>query len=458
MSVGRVFIDWGRPALATAVDYLVNRFGRPGVLDLEKVVLALPGGRAGRRLLEILVQEADKRSLRLCPPRIVTAGSLPELLYEAKRPFADSLVQHLAWVEALRTSDPRHVQALAPVMPGADDLPAWLALGETLGKLHRELAAEELNFADVAQRGSQIEGFREAARWHALAEIQAQYLRTLDRLELWDSQTARRVAIQRRECRTEAQIVLLGTADLNRSQRLMLDQVADRVTALVLAPAELADRFDEHGCIRPAAWQTATIPLLAEQMEVVDAPADQAEAVLRAIASFDGRFNTEQITIGVPDEQIVPYLQQQFQEYGLPARYGVGTPLLRSAPHRLLAAAADYLDTSSFTSFAAFVRHAAVHDWLSGQRIPGDWLSQLDRYYAKHLPHRLDGNWQEDEQEWKSLELARRAIERLCRGLRGQPRPMDQWAGPIIELLVTVFGGAPVEHNRRARPERAGRV
>ena len=218
---------------------------------------------------------------------------------------------------------------------------------------------------------------------------------------------------------------LLRNTEGHRSRRCVF--VRQTAAALVLAPAELADRFDEHGCIRPAAWLTAPIPLSAEQMEVVDAPADQAEAVLRAIAGFDGRYNTEQITIGVPDEQIVPYLQQQFQQCDLPARYGVGTPLLRSAPYRLLAAVADYLETSSFPAFAALLRHPAVHDWLAGQRIPGDWLSQLDRYHAEHLPYRLDGQWQGDEDEWKSLELARRAIEGLC---RGSPRPAAA-AGPV---------------------------
>ena len=55
MSINRVFLDWTRPALAAAVEWLVERFSAAGQLDLRKVVVALPGGRAGRRLLEILV-------------------------------------------------------------------------------------------------------------------------------------------------------------------------------------------------------------------------------------------------------------------------------------------------------------------------------------------------------------------------------------------------------------------
>ena len=106
MSINRVFLNWTRPALPAAVDWLIERFSAAGQLDLGGVVLALPGGRAGRRLLEILVAEAERRQLLLCPPRMVTAGKLPELLYPAQRPFADALVQQLAWVAAIRQTDP----------------------------------------------------------------------------------------------------------------------------------------------------------------------------------------------------------------------------------------------------------------------------------------------------------------------------------------------------------------
>ena len=208
MAITRVFLDWSRPALPAVVDYLVQRFASAGQLDLDRVVLALPGGRAGRRLLEILVQQAEERQLRLCPPRIVTAGKLPELLYVAKRPFAGSLLQQLAWFAALRDGDATQLQKIVRAIPAQDELRAWLSLGEMLGRLHHELAAEALDFPTVAQCGARIDGFREAARWQTLAEIQKRYLDTLDRLGMWDLQTARLVAIRNGECRTESQIVL----------------------------------------------------------------------------------------------------------------------------------------------------------------------------------------------------------------------------------------------------------
>ncbi|MEI8371478.1 MAG: PD-(D/E)XK nuclease family protein [Planctomycetota bacterium] len=459
MTIKRIFLDWSRPALAAAVDYLVQRFASVGQLNLENVVLALPGGRAGRRLLEILVEQAEKRQLQLRPPRIVTAGKLPELLYEAKRPFAGSLIQQVAWIEALRVSDPRQVQTIVPSLPAQDDLLAWLSLGDMFGRLHRELAAEDLDFPSVALRGSQIEGFQEASRWQALAEIQKHYLATLDRLGLWDLQTARLVAIRNRECRSEAQIVLIGTADLNRSQRRMLDQVADRVTALVFAPPNLEDRFDEHGCVSPSAWLEQKIPLAAEQIEVADDPVDQAAAVVRTLADFDGRYNTEQIAIGVPDEQLVPYLQQRLRECDLPARYGVGVGIARSAPYRLIAAVADYVETSGFSAFAALLRHPWVNDWLAAQGITGDWLSEIDRYRAEHLPHTLEGLWKGENTLPSPLlgegqgVRAYQAIESLCRELRGTSRLLAEWTPPILELIVKVFGRAPL--NTDIEPDRS---
>ena len=67
--------------------------------------------------------------------------------------------------------------------------------------------------------------------------------------------------IEHREIETAGDIVLLGTVDLNTMLRHMLEQVATRVTAFIVAPESLADRFDAHGCLVPAAWCTASIPL-----------------------------------------------------------------------------------------------------------------------------------------------------------------------------------------------------
>ena len=243
MPITRIFLGLQQPALAATADYLFNRFGKQTPLDLRDLVVVVPGARAGRRLLEILVDRAEADSLTLTPPQITTVGQLPELLYQANKPFADDLVQQLAWADALRKFNRAKLSALVAERPDDADVERWLELGRLLHMLHRELASDGLDFADVVDRGGKLPGFAETERWLALANIQRAYLDTLDRLGLWDRQTARLFAIEHRECRSDWPILLVAAVDLNQSMRQMLDQVADRVTALVYAP--------DH-CRRPA--------------------------------------------------------------------------------------------------------------------------------------------------------------------------------------------------------------
>ncbi len=91
--------------LAATAECLIERFGRSSRVDLGDLVVVVPGARAGRRLLEILVDRAESNRLMLWPPKIATVGTLPELLYQAKKPVADDLVQQLVWADVLRKLD-----------------------------------------------------------------------------------------------------------------------------------------------------------------------------------------------------------------------------------------------------------------------------------------------------------------------------------------------------------------
>ena len=456
MPIKRVFLGWNRPALTIAADYLLEQYRQATSLDLSNVILAVPGGRAGRRLEELLLERSDSAGLTFAPPATITVGQLPEELYVAQRPFADRLTQQLAWVAALRDTEDRYLQQLVSELPAEDDLPGRLALGEMLARLHRELAGDGLDFREVANCGARLEDFPEKARWDALSVVQQKYLGILDGLELWDLQTARLFAIQYHECHTDSEVILIGTADLNRAQRQILDLVADRVTSLIFAPESLADRFDAHGCLEVPTWQDATLELQEDQIKIVDGPSDQAVAVAEALAGFEGQFSATEISIGVPAESLIPYVQQQLDQCGVPARYGPGRPIGRSSPYRLLAAAADYLETSSFVSLAALVRHPAVDAWLESKGATGDWLSELDRYRTRHLPATVSDDWRGKEEEHGAVhevckkldELFEQTMEISRGNQQSSPRrPLSQWGQPILALLTAVFGHQSLRRN-----------
>lgn len=455
-AIERVFLDWRRPGLVSAAAFLVERYARPGALDLSGVLVAVPGARAGRRLLELLVEQSEERGLTLTPPRVLTAGGLPEQLYKAKWPFASGPTQELAWVEALRQSPAEERRLVIRREPDADDRPGWLALGRLLAQVHRELAADGHHFDDVAALGGRLPGFTEQPRWQALAAIQRRYLKQLDALELWDQQTARLHAIEHRECESDCQIVLVGMVDMNLAQRQMLDLVAPQATALVLAPESMADRFDEHGCLKPERWADVRLEIPAERMRVADGPGEQADEVLRALARLGGRHPAEDIVVGAADEELVPYLLDRLAGAGVPARYGAGRDLPNTGPCRLLGAMADWLDSRSYRALAALVRHpdlTATGMFAGAER--HDWLTPLDQYHAKHLPVVLDGDWPDEaprdgkrSQDVATLQQVKRlyrAVGEWLRPLEGRARPLAEWGPRVFDALLKVYAARPLD-------------
>ena len=146
-------------------EYLAQRFLLDTTLDLDNVILVLPGGRAARRLTELLVAYCERNSLVLLPPEHCTVGTLPEFLYESHRPFASELTQQLAWVRALRAADRDRCLRFIARLPADDDYANWMDLGALLQRQHRELAAYRLNFAEVARRGHELACFQDTRRW-----------------------------------------------------------------------------------------------------------------------------------------------------------------------------------------------------------------------------------------------------------------------------------------------------
>jgi len=431
------FLDWTAPALPQAAAFLIERYGGHQPLDLSGCTVALPGGRAGRRLLEILVEQAHARKRPLIPPRIVTVGHLPELLYQRKKPFASPLTQQLAWVEAIHRCPAELTARLFPQSAASADWLGRLALGQLLGQLHRELAAEAQDFSTVASCGARLPGFREQQRWESLACIQREYLRVLDGLDLWDMQTARLYAIQHVECRAPGPIVLVGAVDLNQSQRLMLDQIADQVTVLVAAPVGAVDLFDGHGCLLPEAWQQAVLPLSDQQIDIVDAPADQAAAAIRALAALHGRYPAADVVLGVPDEQVVPFLQQQLEPFEIRARYGAGLPLERTLPYRLLEVIAAHLEAPRFATLATLARHPAIDRWLLSHGVSPEWLVSLDEYQGEHLPADIASV---EQITTANLRRAMTSLDQLLARFQGPERPLAEWMPPLLDLTVELLG------------------
>lgn len=402
MAVNRQFLGWDKPALVSAADYVISRFAQGDELDLSKVIVVVPGRRAGRRFLELVVQRAESRWPGLQPPRIVTFNAFPEMLYPQQQQLADELTQLLVWRKALYTVNAKEISAALPHRPDADSVNSWLALCESLRRQHNELAADGLEFDEVHQQLAQSGDLEESERWKALRRIQAEYLVQMDELKLWDTQAARLIAVQQNEIRTDCDIVLVGTTDMNRTIRQMLAQIPDRVTALIHAPQTEAEAFDEFGCVIPEHWENRLINISFEATRITGTPLEQARVAMNELASYRGQFRADDITVGVADDKMVPTLMQAMADAGIQGHWPVGRLLRETRPWRLLSALATHIASArdelppDFATLADLVRHPDVFQWITetlASTLTDDdafaqretWLEELDRYMEEHL-------------------------------------------------------------------------
>lgn len=458
MKITRRFIDWQQPALVAVVNDLVAKTQVMGFCDLRDYTIVFPGARAARRFLELL---AGKTQNRNAPPDVITVGDLPERLYRPQKPFADELTQRLAWKQALDHLPEDLVKQVLPHPPGETDVEAWLAIGELLAKLHRELSADHLRFRDVLEQAREFPDFQEFARWEALSQIQIEYLKILDALNLWDQQTARLVAIEQSECHTRRQIVLVGTVDMNQTLREMLDQVAGQVIAYIHAPpvnwdpVDSSDTdgkadsdarpikrerlFDSHGCLAPKAWIGRPIELQPSQMILAEKPADVARAVAHQLSALNGSRRVDELTIGLADDELVPVTQRILSQASVPTRWIAGQ-LFRDTPlAHLLRDLVDYLEERRTSQFAALVRHPDLSAWLVHQGADPNWLTALDRYISDHLPASL-GHWLGEEKWSAPVKQGYDLVEASLAPLLGEARYAGQWHAPLVQWLLGIYG------------------
>ena len=412
-------LDISRGVLPAAAGWLLERaMADPATLlsrcaDFSAITIVVPGRAAGHRLLELLVDQAAERGLSVVPPITTTLGQLPELLYQPARPLADTGVETLAWVAALAqansrdraliapgTSSPSEATADAPhaLSPQSPDRSQarLIDTARTLVGMHRELAASALGFADVATKAEvALPGFGDHARWEALARLERAYLTQLDSLQIWDRQTARRVAIAKGEIHFAGALVLLATVDIDPLQRQMLALTTGPLEALVAAPPDLSAEdfsacFDALGCLVSEAWLTRPIPVPLEQIEVVDDTDGQAQAVVGWLRRLAGKVSADEITLAVPDAKVAPALEQALAAAGLAGRYGAARTVARSTPYELLSAVFAWLAHEEFSALATLLRCPDAVSFLqarTGIPLPA---ALADGVATRHLPLAID--------------------------------------------------------------------
>ena len=433
----REFLGWDRPALAAVAERLVEEASETsseGLASLDAWLVVTPTARAGRRLVELLLEAAQRRGRALLPPETATPGALGARLLIPERRMASPTERAVAWRAAVSSAPAETLAALGGETAVAPPLgPGELA--SLASALHEEIARAGCGFADARAHVPP----EETRRWSALEQLEHAYRAALDRARRIDPALAEGGA----ETTTiDRPVALVGVVELPPVLRALLARLGDRVTAWIHAPEAHAAGFDELGCLVAAYWQRHDPAIPAERVTVVGDPADQADAVADAIAATGGAYRPEQITLGAADPELAAPLLHRLRAQGLTVRAATGPALEGSAPAVLLRAAADYLEEGRFEELAALLRQPDLARALPG---PGsrDPAEALDAWHAERLPTAA-----RPEAAPPDLAPALEALESWLAPLRGPEAPRGAWAGPVLELLERVYGERTLETGR----------
>ena len=460
-TVERVFLGWDQPALPAAAAHLIEHYIEGPVADLRSATIVLPGRRARRRVIELLLDEAEARGATLIPPEATTVGNLPGLIHAGPTPLADDVTSRRAWSRSLRSVDRAAIESVFPHLPESDSPTEWDELAGLLAGLHQDLAREGHRFRDVARICRSGFPFDDGARWEVLGSVQRRFLSLLEQAGVADRFEARILALDSDVAPFAGDLWLVSVVELPTVTRRLVAASGASVHALIHAPSEPSNGtggttvYDTFGLPSTDYWETAPVPVSDQILTVVERPVDQAEAVMGALAGLGGRYSAEEVVLAVhPESEVVPYLEQRLEARDVPARYAAGTPLGRTGPVRLLQAVADYLNEGTFQALAALMRHPDAVPLTGPTEAAAAGLEAIevaDRYFTEHLPFGVRGEIPRGENRAALFPPVVRAFEREGPlNSFGGRKPLSQWMPVLMDVLMSAYGELELDRSRPA--------
>lgn len=446
----RVFLGWNSALLPNCAAHLLEQYGS----DLSQVQIALPGRRAGRRLQELLLEQAPAH---WAPPQTTTLGQLSDRLTTQALPCAPELLRDLTWVQVLQQQRKSDLEQVLAELPQGKEFSSWWPLAKTIQDLHRDLGGAMHTFAEAAQLASAAEG----PRWQILAQVQQDYSAQLAKAGFGDPHLLRLDALGAQNLTpATGPLLLVGITEANPLQREILLQPQVQGQVLIAAPEDLADAFDDLGMPIPEAWAERQLTIPNEQVHLCADPAAQARKVLKQLRQQPAQFAPEDITLGVLDDHSLPPLAHHFAEVGVSVHGAQGQSLAQSTPARLLAAFADWLENPRAQTLGQLLRHADCEEALGTElRHPSD-PGALDTYLAEHVldqaaPPWLAASHRQGVAATKHLKQQSALLWKWSEDLRGKARGAQAWTNALAALLHQVYGQREFDRSREADRELA---
>jgi len=386
------FLGWDGPVVAKAAEYLIGNHKGHEPVDFHGTLIIAPTLQAGRRLQEVMALRCSELKSVMLSAMIVPPSYLFSSSASDKKNASPALTK-IIWTKVLTAADLTVYRHLFPgkSIRGDADMFSWsLSTGEIIDKLRQELADGGYTIKSVLQKhGDDLE---ELDRWQDLARLEDLYLAELKTLELEDTCLAK----MRRASSPELdpsinKIVVVAVPDPSLLAIRSLEELSETmpIEILVYAPAELKDNFDDWGRPIPEKWtkMNVDIPDWEKNVYVELSPANQSGRIKKIIEA-DSNFGPLDITIGVPDVSLIPFLKKDILSLNMPAFDPSDIPFDTHTLGRLIEYVFNLLQAPSYESIAnlmrhpAYLRHMEEQDGIKALEL----LTQLDEFQNFYLP------------------------------------------------------------------------
>ncbi len=393
MSVELRFLGWDAPLTTKVSEFLLPQ-GPGDPSSLAGDVIVAPTRQAGRRLRETLAVRASSLKMALPSLRVVTPAYF--LQAEDGAPAASPLEVTAVWAHVLLEADPGRYRGLFPARVPSGDFRWALRTGEMIEELRRALADGGYSIADVlGQFGGLLE---EKERWRDLARLEEACLERQGSLGLHDPllRQLRHAGEGQPPAGTE-RLVLASLPDPTPLLVKMLERLAARIPVVVLvhAPEALAGCFDGWGRPIPERWRGRRIEVPDSEANILlgGPPWSQSRRAMELMGQEADRFGPADVALGVPDNEVVPFLEADLAAAGLVAFNPAGRQADRHPLAQLLSAFRGLVREGDYAAASAFLRHADFMDYLQHENrlAPGQVLEEADAFHSRHLPQSFDG-------------------------------------------------------------------
>lgn len=446
MSITRIFLDWSSPCLEGVAKFLISRFpAAHGLIDMQQAVLVLPGKRAKRQLLEILVKISEHNGAFLLPPEHITVGALPELMYQPSRPIADEPTRILAWLSALESTPKSSLRQFLPDGGPTNKPTALLALSREFEECWQNLLGSGFFPEQALEVLKSRAQFSDEERWQTFGELGAYYLSLLEANGRSDAGAERLLALNDKKVSLDKTIFLIGVVELRPIVKKMLRACAVDVISLIHAPEKEQASFDDFGCVLAASWLKRGIEIAPPLIHFSNTPEEQAAAIKDLLIPELQRGAL--CTVGSLDSEVVPFLAQHFHTQDLRLQSASGTPFLFSAPGKLISLLLRYLSGGSdFRDFAAAVRHPDILRVISEtlNESPASILTKLDDFYSRSVVSSVSSIKTIDKS--KTVVPILQAFSSLFASFLEHPKTLTEWMDELVQLLEKVYPEEYLSH------------